>query len=143
MSRAGLRISSGQIRRIADGVPAIVALYSVKTARYWYVNQTIQTILGYTPAEFVAGGLGFAVALVHPDDVQGLLAKNQAALEMYRVRPADGVEPVVAFEYRMRHKDGHHLWVKTDGTVFGRAGDGSVELILNVTLNITEHKRTE
>jgi len=139
----GSRISEEQLRRIADIIPAIVALYSVKTAQYLYVNQAIETVLGYTPDEFLGGGLGCAVAMVHPEDVQGLLAKNQAALDAYREQPANGKEPVVAFEYRMRHKDGHYLWVQTDGTVFGRAIDGSVELILNVSINITEQKQTE
>jgi PAS domain S-box-containing protein len=143
MSDRDPRVSPQQLIRIADAVPAVVAVYNINTAQYLYVNKALKAVLGYTPEEFISGGLGFAVSLVHPDDVQELLAKNQEALDMANIVMAEEDEPIAAFEYRMLHKDGKYRWVKTDGTVFGRSLDGTVELILNVTLDISEQKRTE
>lgn len=136
-------VSTEQLLRIADSVPAVVAVYSVTTAQYLYVNKAITAIWGYKPEEFMEGGLGFAVSLVHPDDVQELLAKNQEALDMADMLMAEEDEPIASFEYRTLHKDGKYRWVKTDGTVFGRSPNGSVELILNVTIDISAQKRTE
>ena len=137
------RLSPEQLMRIADQVPAVLAVYDITTAQYLYVNKAIKTVLGYKPEEFLAGGLGFVVSLVHPDDVKDLLAKNQEALDMANMLMAEEDEPIAAFEYRMLHKDGKFRWVKTHGTVFGRADDGSVQLILNVTLDISDQKRAQ
>ncbi len=137
------QVDSDILRRIADAVPAVVCLYSIKTAQYLYVNQAVERIFGYSPDEFISGGLGFVVSIVHPDDVEGLLASNQEALELANLQSESETEPAEAFEYRVRHKEGHYRWVQTDGTIFGRADDGSAELILNVTMDITTHKKTE
>jgi PAS domain S-box-containing protein len=137
------RLGPEQMLRIADAVPAVVAVYSISTAQYLYVNNALTTIMGYSPEEFIGGGLGFAVSIVHPDDVQALLDKNQQALDMANMQMAVDDDLIASFEYRMLHKDGKYRWVKTDGTVFGRTPDGSVELILNVTIDISEQKKTE
>jgi len=127
------RVSPEQLLRIADAVPAVVAVYNINTAQYLFVNKAVTAIMGYEPDDFINGGLGFAVSLVHPDDVEELLAKNQEALDMANMLMAEEDEGIAAFEYRMKHKDGTFRWIKTDGTVFVRSYDGSVELILNVT----------
>lgn len=137
------RVSPEQLLRIADAVPAVVALYDISTAEYLYVNKAITPVMGYSPEEFVSGGLGFAVSLVHPEDVEELLARNQEALDLANLSMAADDEMIANFEYRMRHKDGRYRWVKTDGTVFGRGPEGNVELILNVTMDISEQKQSE
>jgi PAS domain S-box-containing protein len=143
MEEVGPGISASQLLRIADSVPAAVAVYDVSTARYLYVNKAVTAVMGYRPEELLLGGLAFVVSLVHPDDVEELLAKNQEALDMANMMMAVEDEPIASFEYRMKHKDGKYRWVKTDGTVFGRADDGNVKLILNVTTDISEQKRAE
>jgi PAS domain S-box-containing protein len=137
------RLNLEQLMGIADAVPAAIAVYSVRTAEYLYMSKAVIEILGYTPDEFLQGGLGFVVTLVHPDDVEELLAKNQAALDMANLQMAETGEPIAAFEYRMRHKDGSYRRVRTHGTVFGRTPDGSVEQILNVTLDISDVEPTD
>lgn len=143
MPARGSRISPAQLLRIAESVPAVVAVYDLTTAQYLYVNKALRSVLGYEPEEFIDGGLGFAVSLVHPEDVQDLLARNQEALDLANLSMAADDEPIASFEYRMLHKDGKYRWVKTDGTVFGRADDGTVQLILNVSIDITDQKRNE
>jgi PAS domain S-box-containing protein len=130
------------LQRIADAVPALVALYSIKTGEYLYVNAAAKRLLGVEPEEFISGGLEFAVGLVHPADITPLLEKNQQALETANQKTAKDSEPIVSFEYRMKHKDGGWRWVRTEGTVFSRV-NGQVDQILNVTLDITEQHQTE
>jgi PAS domain S-box-containing protein len=128
--------------RISDCVPALVALYDINTGEYLYVNKAVKRLLGYTPKEFTDGGLEFAVSLVHPEDIGPLMKKNQKALDAATLKPADSDEPIVGFDYRMRHKNGTWRWMHTDGTIFSRK-NGRVERILNVSLDITERKSAE
>ena len=137
------QVSPEQLLRIADAVPAAVTVYNIETAQYLYVNKAVTSVLGYSPDEFMAGGLGFVVSLIHPDDVEELLAKNREALDLAYIQMAEEDELIASFEYRMLHKNGRYRCVRTDGTVFGRSADGEVELILNVTTDISEQKRTE
>ena len=130
-------------QRIADAVPAIVALYDIKTARYIFVNQAITRILGWQPNEFIQGGLEFAISLVHPEDVTPLLAKNQKALDEANRNPRPGTEPIAQFEYRMKHCDGGWRWIHTEGTIFERTAAGEVKLILNASLDVTERKNAD
>jgi PAS domain S-box-containing protein len=130
---------------ILASIPALVAVYSIATGHYVYVNEAIERVLGYTPEEFLRGGIAFAVSLVHPDDVAALLAENAAALERVRQQgfTTQGSAPMLTFEYRMRHKDGSYRWLHTTGTIFDRDEQGLVTQVLNVSVDITRRKEHE
>lgn len=135
-----LGIDREQLLKIADCVPAIVALYNIQTGEYLFINQAIGRILGYHPEEVIAGGFEFMSGLVHPDDFQDLMRQNELALHESNASRSDLVR---SFEYRMRHKDGGWCWVHTEGTVFERDQHGKVRLILNVSLDVTDRKKAE
>jgi PAS domain S-box-containing protein len=143
MPSHGKFVTEDILLRIADAVPALVALYDIKTAEYLFVNRAVKRLLGYTAQQFIEGGLGFAVSIVHPDDIQRLLAENQAVLEKANKQKVDTDEPIASFHYRMMRADGKYRWFVTEGTVFGRADDGTVQFILNVSIDVTEQKHTE
>ena len=128
-------------RNICDRMPAMVAVYSINNGEYIYVNKTIRKLLGYEPEDFTSGGLTFVTSLIHPDDVQPVLNKNNLALEEANRHPErdDTDEPIVSFEYRLRHADGHYVWIHTDGSVFSRK-NGVVDCVLNTSIDISEHK---
>lgn len=46
-------------------------------------------------------------------------------------------------EYRLRHSDGHHLWVEERGRVINRSADGRVLRMVGSLQGIDERKRTE
>lgn len=130
---------------ITEQVPGLVAVYNIQTGQYLYVNNALKKILGYEPNEFIKGGLNFAAGLVHPDDAGQIMEKNRQALAEANSRlnaPTDE-DPIMHFEYRMQHKDGSWRWLHTEGSVFTRSEDGQVELILNISLDITERKEKE
>ncbi len=131
---------------LADRMPSLVVMYNITNGRYHYVNKSITKLLGYLPEDFVNGGMEFAISIVHPEDLPIIMDKNQKALEIANSMPLDGSrdeEPIVSFEYRMRHKNGSYRWFQTDGTVFGRTPEGKVEMILNVSIDITNRKNAE
>jgi PAS domain S-box-containing protein len=143
MPSHGKFVTQDTLLRIADAVPALVALYDIKTAEYLYVNRAVKKLLGYSSRQFIDGGLAFAVQIVHPDDIRGLLAENQAVLEKANAQAVDTDEPIASFKYRMKRADGEYRWFVTEGTVFGRADDGTVQFILNVSIDVTDQIQTE
>lgn len=133
------------LERLSDRIPAMIALYSLATGKYKYVSKAITKLLGYKPIDFTSRGLNFVVSLVHPDDLPVIMEKNEAALKKILVATPTNIdkEPIVNFEYRMKHKKGHWVWLHTDGSIYDWTSDGKVSHLLNVSIDITERKETE
>jgi diguanylate cyclase (GGDEF)-like protein/PAS domain S-box-containing protein len=133
------------IKQIADSLPGMVAVYSIRTGSYVYVNEAVHKLLGYTPDDFINGGVEFASSLIHPDDVPMIVEENTKALKEANSRPGDPTskDPIVGFEYRMRHKNGEYKWLHTEGSVFNRGEDGLVDHVLNISIDITDRKVME
>ncbi len=96
-------------------------------------SQGLFKLLGYTieeiPTEFY-----WWLSQVHPDDQERIrqeLDKLNAERRMGRV-----------LEYRIRHKDGHYIWVLDNSRVsYNR--DGSYERVSGLTVSIDVQKRAE
>lgn len=133
------------LQNLADMVPGMIVVYNINTGRYVYVNQSVKKILGYTPEDFLNKGLEFVTSLVHPDDFPMIISRNQAALKAAnRAGPStNDKEPILNFEYRMRHKDGTWIWLHTDGSIYDRSPDGRVNHVINISIDITERKEQE
>lgn len=130
---------------LGDKSPALITVYNIRTGEYTYVNKAIVKILGCKPSEFMKGGTSFAISLVHPEDLQKILADNQQALKIAnnsKNRNKDSGD-IINFEYRMRHKNGSWRWLHTDGSVFDRDEKGLVEHVINISVDITERKNRE
>lgn len=91
-------------------------------------------MLGYSKQEIGPGIDGWE-RLVHPDDVAGVWAKVDEYLK--------GKIPVYSAEYRMRHKDGHWLWIADKGIVTERAKDHTPLRSLGTHMDITPIKTAE
>ncbi len=131
---------------ITDRVPALIAAYNITTGQYLYVNNTSKALLGYSPQEFIKGGIPFAISLVHPDDMPQITRQNQEALAAANrkksIRP-DGTM-IVNFEYRMKHKKGHWVWLHTVGNVLSRdPKTNRVNQVVNISFDITQRKESE
>ncbi|NJL58214.1 PAS domain S-box protein, partial [bacterium] len=95
-----------------------------------YVSPSSVQMIGYTLEEVKALPPN---SLVHPDDLPGLNAA------MPRLR--DHAE-TPRLTYRVRHKDGHYLWMESEVTpIFDE--DGAFDCFLAVTRDISERKATE
>jgi diguanylate cyclase len=132
------------ITSIADYIPGLVAVYNIQTGQYLFVNKSITKILGYQPEDFINGGFTFVASLIHPDDISDIMAKNALALDAANQNVDSPLnDPIASFEYRMKHKNGRWIWLQTEGSIFKRDTQGKVELILNVSLNISDRKIKE
>ena len=119
---------------LLERVPAI--LYTAEAGgdgRWHYVSPQIEEILGFTPAQWCADP-GMWADRLHPDDAQRVLDQEQAF--------ADGAVALTSpIEYRLRHRDGHPVWVRDDALL--REGPDGVKRWHGVMSDITEQKDAE
>lgn len=79
------------------------------------------------------------VSRVHPDDLQ----QAQAEFEAYLEANQRGLQRTFVGQRRMRHKDGHWLWVEARGMVVTRGADGAPLRMIGTHTDISERKAVE
>jgi PAS domain S-box-containing protein len=75
------------------------------------------------------------VQLVHPDD---LLLSNAA-----RDNHLSGLTPFYECDLRMRHKDGHWVWINSRGRIHRRASDGKPLYMSGTHIDISERVKAQ
>lgn len=90
------------------------------------------TLLGYAPNELPANIQTFNQA-VHPDDV----AQVQEAL----VPVLKGESPRLLLSHRLRHKDGHWVWLMARGQVVSRDANGRATSMAGTVVDRSEQTR--
>lgn len=98
------------------------------------VNSHWHTMLGYQRDE-VPDALDAWDALIHPDDAAARILAWEAHLL--------GNTSVFECEFRIRHKQGHWVWMQVRGRIVERAGDGEPLRVAGLRQNITRRKETE
>lgn len=93
-----------------------------------------KALLGYADDE-ISNRIDDAYARVHPDDLDYVQATIRAHFE--------GRTPAYEVEHRLRHKEGHYLWVCSRGKVTERDDAGRPLRMIGTTTDITERKRIE
>ena len=98
------------------------------------VNERWATMLGQTPGE--PGGTGREwEALLHPEDRSWVLARQQDHL--------DGRSEHFEASYRLRHRDGHWVWVLDRARVVQRDEHGKPLRMVGTHLDITQRVMAE
>ncbi len=130
--------------KISELTPGLITVFNVNTGKYRYVNNTIQTMLGYKAQDVLDGGFEYLVSLIHPEDAPVIIKENGKAIAVANeTYPDYNDNNIIEFEYRMRHKNGNYIWVHTYAVVFSRGKDDQLEEVLNITVDITERKNAE
>ena len=126
------------IQKVTDLTPSIICVYHVKSAKILFINQAIQTQLGYSVGEVLEGGVEFFINITHPDDLSRIMSENNEALQLANRNYDPKIpEEIQIFRYRMRHADGKYRWFQTLGTIFERNNKGLVEKVINVSIDIS------
>src|ERR1700746_2710493 len=100
------RASDDYQRALLHRVPAILYMADPGEFGVWrYVSPQIETILGYSPAEWCADPNLWAGRL-HPDDRERVIEAES--------RTGSCEVQQGASEYRLLHRDGHVVWVRDD-----------------------------
>ena len=118
-------------RMIVEQVAAISYIAEPGVAGRWhYVSPQIESILGYTPAEWLADSENW-LKYVHPDDHLAVHDAEQAGLQGKSFQA----------EYRMTHKDGTTVWISDTATI--SKGSQDPPLMEGLLVDISERKLME
>jgi two-component system phosphate regulon sensor histidine kinase PhoR len=125
--------ASSRYEMLVTRLPLVTYLYSAgDRSSPIYVSPQIETLLGYTPDEWVAKR-DLPSRLIHPDD------HDPVTKEAAKSARTDA--PFLA-EYRMLARDGHVVWVRDEATTV-RDDAGDPAYIQGYLLDISEHKLRE
>lgn len=137
--------NSHVMQKIIGLLPGIITVYDINTRVYVYVNDSVETLLGYSKKEWLSKGTAFPMSLIHPEDLSAIVQQNKEAIrkanEKRSAQSSD--QPIMTFEYRVKHKDGSWKWFKTDGVILERDEKDKVKLLMNISIDITQRKVNE
>jgi PAS domain S-box-containing protein len=131
-----LQASKDFINKINQVMPNIVFIFDVIEKKVLYVNEQIETYLGYSPPVIKEMGSRVITELTHPEDLN-LVIENQQKL----AKALDG--EVIEAEYRLKHAQGNWCWFLRKAVVFERNAAGQAKQFLAVSQDITERKQAE
>jgi PAS domain S-box-containing protein len=128
-----LRAAEDRYRTLVERLPAITYIAELGASGPWhYVSPQIESILGFSPAEWLADPLNW-LNHIHSEDREIAMSAEKHFQETRELFQA---------EYRMFARDGRVLWFRDEGVMLHAAGDCGL-LMQGVLYDITEHKRLE
>jgi PAS domain S-box-containing protein len=128
-----LRESEAKYRTLVEQIPAIIYIAAIDpTSTTTYVSPQVETILGYTAADYRSDP-DLWLNRLHPGD------RDRVLTELAESRRAD--RPF-ASEYRMLAKDGRVVCMRDEAAVV-RDEEGRPLFLQGVMLDITERKKAE
>src|SRR5580704_14116662 len=132
-AKAELRTAEARYRTLVERLPAITYVAELGAGGPWhYVSPQIETMLGFSPAEWLSDPMNW-MNHIHPDDREIALAAEQQFQETHELFQA---------EYRMCARDGRLMWFRDEGVLLEQT-DGQGLLMQGVMYDITEGKRLE
>jgi PAS domain S-box-containing protein len=121
-----------QFRELIEALPLVTYVDEVKPGSpAVYTSPQIQQLLGWTAAAWVENPT-FQLEILHPDDKERVVAALAHANATH--------EPFLC-EYRLRHRDGHYVWVRDRSQII--VDEDGTALARGFLLDITEGKRLE
>ncbi len=98
-------------------------------------NEFWANMFGYTLDELQPTTINTWHALIHPDD----MAIANDLLELH----FNDKLPYYEFDCRVKHKDGHWVWVNDNGRVVSKTNDGKPLMMFGTHTDIYKHKKIE
>lgn len=123
-----------RLASIIEGTHAGTWEWNIQTGETVF-NTIWAELVGYTLEELAPISIHTWETLAHPED----LKKSGKLLSQH----FEGKLPYFHCESRMRHKDGHWIWVLDRGKVFSWTEDGKPLMMYGTHTDITENKLAE
>ena len=128
------RLHAAQVeyRTLVEQLPAtIIYRYSIPEQKTLYISPQVETLLGYTPDEWIADrDLWWKV--IHPED-------REATKELLRIKDETGEDINIA--HRLISRDGHMLWFQNQSRTI--TDGGKPFETHGVMLDVSDVKRAE
>lgn len=96
-----------------------------------YISNNVEALLGYTAAEFCARA-DFWERQLHPADAPQVRARVARL----------GQDGILKHEYRLRHREGHYIWVRDELTLLRDAAGQPTEVV-GYVVDIRDRKQAE
>jgi PAS domain S-box-containing protein len=119
-----------RLTHILEGTNAATGEWNVQTGDM-RMSASWADLLGYS-LESLKPTIGTWIDLCHPDDLAGADACMQRHLL--------GVTPFYEHEARLRHREGHWVWVQARGRVSKFSADGRAEWLSGTHIDVTEKR---
>ncbi len=123
-----------RLESIIEGTHVGTWEWNVQTGESVF-NERWPEMVGYTLEDLSPTGIHIEEELAHPDD----LRRSNEEL----ARHFAGETPYYDCELRLRHKDGHWVWVHDRGRVITITDDGKPLMMFGTHTDITERKQAE
>src|SRR5579862_551781 len=132
-TRHELRAVETRYRALVERLPAITYIAEVGAMGRWhYVSPQIQSMLGFSPEEWLANSTNW-INHIHPEDRNHALEAEKRFWEIGGIFRA---------EYRMLARDGRLFWFRDDA-VYLQTGNSQNPIMQGVLYDITEYKLLE
>lgn len=119
---------------VIEGTRIGVWDWNVQTGETFF-NERWAEIIGYTIKELQPISIDTWISFAHPDDLE----KSNFLIQDH----FDGISEYYDFQSRMRHKNGHWVWVHDRGKIFEWDRDGKPLRMCGSHIDITEQKELE
>jgi PAS domain S-box-containing protein len=128
-----IRAAQAKYRTLVEQIPAIIYTAAIdERSSTYYVSPQIETILGFSPEEWLVDPQ-FWLKQVHPDD---------RALVLAAVHRSHASEAPIPVEYRSYTRDGRVVWLLDSGQMM-RDQAGQPLFLQGIMQDITERKQAE
>ena len=128
------RRAEAMYRTLLEQVPAVPYTYDLDQPHtLLYIAPQVEQLVGYTAEEWKAESYMWR-KLLHPEDRERVLAASDKAI---------GNRQAFECEYRLRHRDGHAVWVLDRATPI-TGPDGQVSFVQGLMYDVSErHQHQE
>lgn len=130
----GLREAEQRLANIIEAAQAGTWEWSTETG-ISRINDRWAEMLGLERAAIEPVTEAKWKGMIHPDDMP--------VIDRAMTRFQSGIREAVEYEFRMRHAEGHWLWVQSRGRVTRRDADGRVLVVAGVHLDIDARRRQQ
>ncbi|UCH62579.1 MAG: PAS domain S-box protein [Fidelibacterota bacterium] len=132
--------SRPDVQTILDNIGEIIYRIDVHTKEFTFISPQVETLLGYTQAEFIdILNNHVIVPLYHEDEREKvMIGRYNFLIKCLNERMQEAYQ----MEYRVKHKNGNLVWVME--SVYPTYGSmGVIESFVGKIVDITERKRVE
>jgi PAS domain S-box-containing protein len=128
-----LRLSEERFQLASRAVTGV--LYDWTMGReHLYQSEGLERVVGYKPGEEPGGSSSWWPENIHPDDLPEVRTQLQAAI--------DGDAESLSYIYRIRHRDGHWVYVLDQGYIV-RDEEGQAQRVVGICTDISDRVRID
>jgi DNA-binding CsgD family transcriptional regulator len=124
--------------------PCITWILNVRTAKYTFVSEQAERLLGYPSQNFIKRGIEFTHHLLHPEDAGHLWKLMRHVWQYLLSLPAHRREVhQFSCDYRLRKVDGSYIRLLEKNTILQTDRKGNITHLLGVCTDISEWKKSD